>query len=103
DMPTSGYSNVIAISKSSVKTEDDLKRVLHFLDQIGDPEMQLLLGYGIEGRHYELVDGHIKALTTAEDTSLIKEMESMNQMLTFIGPLAPTIEMTTINKKIDEV
>ena len=103
DMPTSGYSNVIAISKSSVKTEDDLKRVLHFLDQIGDPAMQLLLGYGIEGRHYDLVDGHIKALTTPEDTSLIKETESMNQMLTFIGPLAPTIEMTTINKKIDEV
>ncbi|HIW34226.1 MAG TPA: hypothetical protein IAA29_15705, partial [Candidatus Paenibacillus intestinavium] len=63
----------------------------------------LLLGYGIEGRHYDLVDGHIKALTTPEDTSLIKETESMNQMLTFIGPLAPTIEMTTINKKIDEV
>lgn len=103
DMPTSGYANVLAVSKSAVKTEDDLKRVLTFLDQLGDVEMQMLLGYGIEGRHYEMVDGYIKTLTTPEDKALVKEMESLNQMLTFIGPATPTLEMTEINAKIADV
>ncbi|GGF95265.1 extracellular solute-binding protein [Paenibacillus abyssi] len=103
DMPTSGYANVIAISKSAVKTEEELKRVLEFLDKLGDVEMQMLLGYGIEGRHYEMVDGYIKPLTTPEDVALVKELEGMNQMLTFIGPVTPQLEMTVINEKVMQV
>lgn len=103
DMPTSGYANVIAVSKSAVKSEDELKRVLEFLDQLGDVEMQMLLGYGIDDRHYKMVDGYIEKLTTAEDVALNKELESLNQMLTFIGPLTPTLEMTPLNEKIAQV
>lgn len=53
DMPTSGYSGLIAISKSSVKTEEDLKKVLSFLDQLNEPELQALLYNGLEGKQYE--------------------------------------------------
>jgi len=103
DMPTSGYANVLAVSKSTVKTEEELTRVLEFLDKLNDIEMQLLLGYGIEGRHYEMVDGFVKPLTTPDDVALIKEFEAMNQALMFIGPVAPSLELTVINKKIMEV
>lgn len=103
DMPTSGYANVIAISKSAVKTEEELKRVLKFLDQLNDVEMQLLLDRGIEGRHYEMVDGYVKPLTTPEDVALNSEKESLNQMSMFIGPEAPSLETNTINMKIEEV
>jgi putative aldouronate transport system substrate-binding protein len=103
DMPTSGYANVLAVSKSAVKTEEDLKRVLTFLDQLNDVEMQTLLSYGIEGRHYEMVDGYIKTLTTPEDVGLVSELESMNQILMFIGPDMPTLEPTTINAQVDNV
>ncbi|WP_168122868.1 extracellular solute-binding protein [Paenibacillus sp. HB172176] len=103
DMPTSGYSGVLAISKSAVKTEDELKRVLQFIDQLSDVEMQMLLGYGIEGRHYEMVGDYIKPVDMSQQAGLKKELESLNQMLTFIGPVTPTLEMTEINKKITEV
>lgn len=103
DMPTSGYANVLAVSKSAVKTEEELKRVLTFLDGIGDVEMQLLLGYGIEGRHYDMVDGAVKPVDMTEQAGLKKELESLNQILSFIGPVAPTLEMTEINAKITEV
>lgn len=103
DMPTSGYSGILAISKSGVKTEEELKRVLKFLDQLGDVEMQLLLGYGIEGRHYDLVDGAVKPVDMSTQAGLKAELESLNQMLTFIGPVTPGLEMTEINKKITEV
>jgi len=102
DMPTSGYNGMLAISKSAVKTEEELKRVLTFLDQLSDVEMQLLLERGEEGRHYELVDGYIKSIIN-DDPALLKEIESLNQLLTFVGPDAPTIEQTPINIKIAEV
>lgn len=53
DMPTSGYSGMIAVSKSGVKTEEDLKKVLAFLDQLNEPELQALLSNGLEGKQYE--------------------------------------------------
>jgi len=102
DMPTSGYNGMLAISKSSVKTEEELKRVLKFVDQLSDVEMQLLLERGEEGRHYEMVDGYIKS-TINDDPALLKEIESLNQLLTYIGPDAPTIEQTPINEKINNV
>lgn len=44
---------MIAISKGSVKTEEELKKVLRFLDQLNEPELQALLGNGLEGKQYE--------------------------------------------------
>lgn len=103
DMPTSGYNRMLAVSKSAVKTEEELRRVLEFLDKLNDVEMKLLLGYGIEGRHYELVDGYVKPLTTADDVALNKEKEGMNQILMFLGTPEPTLEMNAINQKVLDV
>jgi len=102
DMPTSGYNGMLAISKSAVKTEEELKRVLTFVDQLSDVEMQLLLERGVEGRHYEMVNGYIKSIIN-DDPALLKEIESLNQLLTYIGPDAPSIEQTPINEKINAV
>ncbi|MEI7026093.1 extracellular solute-binding protein [Paenibacillus sp. y28] len=48
----SGNNGFFVIPKSSVKTEAELKRVLKFLDQLGDEQMSTLLLRGIEGKHY---------------------------------------------------
>ncbi|CAM3840584.1 extracellular solute-binding protein [Cohnella lubricantis] len=81
-LPTSGFAGVLAIPKSSVKTEDELKRVLQFLDQMNEPELQSLAGFGIEGKHYTLEDG---AAVPSKDTALLEsEVEGLNQMLPFI-------------------
>lgn len=52
-----GNFGFLAIPKSSVKTEDELKKVLAFLDKLMDPEMSALQLRGIEGKHYKKVDG----------------------------------------------
>jgi putative aldouronate transport system substrate-binding protein len=56
---TPGYNGVYLISRNGVKTEEELLRVLDFLDKLNDDEMQKLLSYGVEGIHYELQDGRM--------------------------------------------
>ncbi|NOV03875.1 extracellular solute-binding protein [Paenibacillus planticolens] len=81
-LPTSGFAGVLAIPKSSVKTEDDLKRVLKFLDQMNSPELTTIAGYGLEGKHYTK-EGD--AIVPSKDTALLEsEVEGLNQMLPFI-------------------
>lgn len=55
-LPTDGYSSFLAIPKASVKTEEDLDRVLTFLDKLNDTEMLTLLNIGIEGENFEYTD-----------------------------------------------
>lgn len=102
DMPTSGYNQMIAVPKASVKTEAELRKVLDFLDKLNDVEMQLLLDRGIEGRHYNIVDGYIVPIES-DDPGLKRERESLNQMAMFIGPKAPPLQMTEVNRMIEEV
>jgi putative aldouronate transport system substrate-binding protein len=47
-----GNFGLLAIPKSSVKTEAELKKVLAFIDKLLDPEMSTLLAYGVEGKHF---------------------------------------------------
>jgi putative aldouronate transport system substrate-binding protein len=81
-LPTSGFAGVLAIPKSSVKTEDEMKRVLQFLDQMDSAELETLAGFGIEGKHYTVEDGFA---VPSKDTALLEsEVEGLNQMLPYI-------------------
>ncbi|WP_135549194.1 extracellular solute-binding protein [Paenibacillus cymbidii] len=67
------------IPKSSVKTEEELLRILAFFDKLAEPEMATLLARGIEGKHYKVEDG--KALTT-DGALFLKEVSDLrNQLL----------------------
>ena len=58
---TDGFSGMLAISKEKVKTEEDLKRCLTFLDQLNDEYCANLFNYGIEGTDYDKnEDGTVK-------------------------------------------
>ena len=83
NLPTLGYNGMFAIPKTTVKTEEDLKKVLGFIDKLGDKEAQVLASNGLEGTHYELEDGEFVNLTT-ESNGLAKDFNSLNQLLTFI-------------------
>ncbi|MCR8630626.1 extracellular solute-binding protein [Paenibacillus radicis (ex Xue et al. 2023)] len=48
----SGNNGFLAFSKSSIKSEAELKQVLSFVDKLMDPPMATLLMRGIEGRHF---------------------------------------------------
>lgn len=52
--PTTGYYGFLAIPKASVRTEDELQRVLTVLDKLNTPEAGALLNNGIEGVTYTL-------------------------------------------------
>ncbi|WP_248930370.1 extracellular solute-binding protein [Paenibacillus hamazuiensis] len=49
----SGNNGFLAIPKSSVKSVDEMKKVLTFLDKLMDPKMATLLVKGIEGKHWK--------------------------------------------------
>ncbi|HZG86248.1 extracellular solute-binding protein [Paenibacillus sp.] len=61
-----GYGNMVLFPKSSIKNEEELKKVLSFFDQLMNPEIYNLLNYGIEGDHYEIVNGQAKGFTEEE-------------------------------------
>lgn len=50
----SGNAGILAIPKSTVKTEAEMKKILTFLDKSLDKEMVYLLNKGIEGKHYKV-------------------------------------------------
>ena len=80
NLPTSGYSGLLAIPKSSVKTEADLKKVLSFIDKINNEPAQTIAYAGVEGRHYEMKDGEIVPLVTAQDPEST-EYTDLNQFI----------------------
>jgi len=87
NLPTSGYAGMIMVTKTAVKDEGTLKKVLTFLDKLGDKQMQDLLGYGIVNRHYKLVNGQIDPYPTGSlSAEIAREIKGTNQMLMFIPP-----------------
>ncbi|GGG13448.1 lipoprotein LipO [Paenibacillus albidus] len=100
-LPTSGFS-ILAIPKSSVKNEAELKKILTFLDRLNEEDMQTMLGYGLEGKHYTLVDGFIER--SANTVLLESEVEGLNQMLTYIPEdISKKVKETPLRIKQAEV
>ncbi|ENH97913.1 ABC transporter substrate-binding protein LplA [Gracilibacillus halophilus YIM-C55.5] len=100
-LPTTGYSMMFAISKTAVQSEEELHKVLEFMDQMSTEEGQNLAFNGVEGRHYEIVDGEY---TPSDDQALIYEHEDLNQLLTFIPEERHLTEpLQEIEKKEEQV
>lgn len=82
-LPTQGYSGFLAIPKTSVKTEEELKEVLTFLDKLNDVEMQILMNNGLEGVNFEVSDGF--AVTLNPDSNETKLLASTVRSYAQIG------------------
>ncbi|KRE98519.1 ABC transporter substrate-binding protein [Paenibacillus sp. Soil766] len=67
-----GNAGILAIPKSSVKTEAELKRVLTFLDKLLEKEMVNLINKGIEGKHYKVDGNFTLPLDTDADFKEVK-------------------------------
>lgn len=66
-----GFAGYLAIPRSYVPTEQDLMKVLQFLDDMSDAEMSNLVDSGIEGQDYELDEnGYVSAYDTDKRTEL---------------------------------
>ncbi|QAY59075.1 extracellular solute-binding protein [Microbacterium protaetiae] len=62
-----GFGGWLAISTSKVKSEDELKSILGFIDKLLDKDAFSLMTNGIEGTHYTLDD---QGVVTIKDQSL---------------------------------
>jgi len=51
-----GNNGFFVFPKSSVTSEEELKRLLGFFDKMLDPEMSTLLTRGVEGKHFKKTD-----------------------------------------------
>jgi len=60
-----GFGGWLAISTTKVKSEDELKSILAFIDKLLDEEAFSLMTNGIEGEHYSISDG----IVTIDDQS----------------------------------
>lgn len=58
-----GMGGLLAISKANVETEDELRRVLGFIDKLLTEEAFNLMTSGIEGTHYTLSDDDVVTIT----------------------------------------
>lgn len=52
--PTTGMNNMLAVTKRNIKTEEQLRRVLQFLNDLNDGVCMNLLEYGWENETYSL-------------------------------------------------
>ena len=51
-----------------MKTEEEVDRILKFLDQLNEPDLQTLTSFGLEGVHYTKID----------DTTLERSTDSVS-------------------------
>ena len=68
-MPTTGMNNLVAISTKTIKTEEQLKRVLQMLNDLNDGECMNLIEYGWEGTTYTLDENGYVVLLTDDELS----------------------------------
>ncbi|AYB45676.1 extracellular solute-binding protein [Paenibacillus lautus] len=82
-----GYGSVILFPKTAIKSEEELKGVLAFMDQLMSPELGNLIYWGVEGQHHKLEEGKV---VPSEDTKLTDREVKPYQAMQVGGPL--TIE-----------
>ncbi|MEE2522220.1 extracellular solute-binding protein [Pseudarthrobacter sp. J75] len=80
--PTDGYAGFIAASKSQVRTEAELDKVLEFLNEMNSEEVAVLLNNGIEGVNFQVVDGAAAPITpeTPEGKAVNTDVKSYAQL-----------------------
>jgi putative aldouronate transport system substrate-binding protein len=113
-----GYTGVLLIPKASVKTEDELKRILTYFDTLYDPKVQNLFVHGIEGDDYKVIDGKVERLKplgqanlrvgfelglsrvdAMQKTTLRPEVIKGNQMVAEAEKFAVTNPFTALDSK----
>ncbi len=68
-----GMNDMIAISTKNIKTEDQLRRVLQFLNDLNDGECLNLIEYGWEGKTYDLDEnGYVSLWLTGNEEQKAK-------------------------------
>lgn len=84
--PQGGHNGFFLFPRSSIETEEHLLRVLKFFDDLAGEEGSTLLAWGLEGVHYEMIDGMPVKI---EDSGYAEEVDAPYKGP--LGTLDPTI------------
>lgn len=77
-LPTNGYNGFYVFPKSTIKTHEDLERILTVMDKLNDETAVNLMNYGIEGVQYTVdADNYV---TLTNDKTLQDEISDLNQI-----------------------
>ncbi|MFG3438611.1 extracellular solute-binding protein [Nonomuraea sp. NPDC047897] len=82
--PFTGYADVLAISKQSVRTEADLDNVLKTLDKLATKEGQILVQNGVEGRNFKVENG-TATLINEDDPAVRPIQDSVDDAFIQLG------------------
>ncbi len=96
-LATTGFGGYFVITKAA-KTEEDVEKCLEFLDKIGDNEMQLLTGYGLEGIHWEEDENGEMVRLNLEDKNFHKAYAGLNQLGNVVTGTNPPLKQSEIQK-----
>lgn len=82
-LPTSGFNGIFVFTKSKIKTEEELKSSLEFMDKMSDAEMLNLI-VGFEGVHWNMNKelGYIERVDL-KDKPELKNAPALNQITTY--------------------
>lgn len=69
---TSGYGSVVLFPKSAIASEERLRTILAFFDQLMEPRLANLIAWGIEEEHYVLEKGMV--ISTVDNDHLLDEV-----------------------------
>ncbi|MEI7025855.1 extracellular solute-binding protein [Paenibacillus sp. y28] len=93
-----GHNGFLAVPKSAVKTEAELKQVLTFMDKLMDEPMSTLQMRGIEGTHYvKLPDGRTEFKDFAAFQREVKPYR--DNLLNIEGYNVPLLKDTPLGEK----
>jgi len=86
-----GHNGFFLFPKSSIKTEEQLLKVLKFFDDLAGEEMSNLFHWGVEGVHYEVVDGKAVMLEVDSDDPGIEIGAAYGAPLATLAPATNAI------------
>ncbi|GAA4983006.1 extracellular solute-binding protein [Actinopolymorpha pittospori] len=99
--PTTGYNGFMAIPRGgNVKTEEDLNRVLTFLDKLNSKEAQIVMNNGIEGTDFTLEGDLAVPKDPAKETSWAQLRCAVDGYTGYAVKLATEAEQATYDKRI---
>jgi len=85
-----GSNGTFVFPKSAVKTEADLKRILDFFEKTTEEEVSTLYNWGLEGKHYNLVNGKAVPIEGADWSNQVDF--PFNKVLAIVPPKINAIE-----------
>lgn len=101
------YNGLYLFSKKAIATEEELKQVLAFFDRTMDKDVANLMMYGVEGRHYEIVDGKV-ILPEATSRLRVDEVNPLYSLMianmsnTNIMEVVQKEELTAVAERLSE-